>query len=94
MKSTIVKTKISDEKLRKLRNDIHDFEIITNQHAYLIMSSDTSNALAEVYMDYFPAYLSNKDIVKAKHPKGILGSFEGKKIFCDDDLEYGVIEIR
>ena len=92
MKSTIVETKISDEKLRKLRNDIHDFEIITNQHAYLIMSSDTSNALAEVYMNYFPVL--NKDIVKAKHPNGILGSFEGKKIFCDDDLEYGVVEIR
>lgn len=91
MKSTIVETKISD---KKLRNDIEDFEIITNQHAYLIMSSDTSNALAGLYKDCFPDYLSNIDIVKAKHPNGILGLFQGNKIICDEDLDFGVVDIR
>lgn len=89
MKVNIYKKQID---LNKLREEIHNFEIITNQTAYLIMNVQTYNDIAEQFKEWLPAYTVEE--IKMKFPEGMIGVFEGNKIFCDPCLKDGEIEIR
>lgn len=92
MKTNIITYEIDEDKLRK---KILDFECITNQHAYIIMNRKTADALEEKYK---PCIIGSKEEIEKlayKFKNGFyIGVYNGNKIFIDDDLEFGEIDIR
>lgn len=87
MKTNIITYEIDEN---KLRNKIIDFERITGQHAYIFMNQKTASAFEEQYKPYI---ISSKEIIKFKNGFYIK-VYDGNKIFIDDDLEFGEIDIR
>ena len=67
--------------LGKLDDEVRKYEIINNQRAYLIMNQDTADSLAAQFN--LPCA-----------PRNTIGIYKGNKIFIDNDLKYGDVEIR
>jgi len=64
----------------KLEEEIHKFEYITNQKSCLFMSNDTLKIL-------FPYYISAFNL-------GITYEFKGRRIYQNDELDFGEVDIR
>lgn len=69
----------------KLQEEINGYEALTNQNAYLFMSKNTMDALALATLPF-----SNPDMYK----ESIMCKFKGRKVFQNDELEFGEVEIR
>lgn len=69
----------------KLLEEINRYELLTNQNAYLFMSKDTIDALALASLPF-----SDPDSYK----ESIMCKFKGRKVFQNDELEFGEVEIR
>jgi len=101
MKTNIITYEIDENKLRnkidenKLRNKIIDFECITNQHAYIFMNQKTASVFEEQHKPYI---IGSKEAIEEhayKFKNGFyIEAYGGNKIFIDDDLEFGEIDIR
>lgn len=65
---------------KKLEEEIHKFEYRTNQKACLFMSNDTLKML-------FPCNVS-------AFSEGIIYEFNKRKIYQNDDLNFGEVDIR
>lgn len=92
MKTNIITYKIDEN---KLRNKILDFECITNQHAYIFMNQQTASVFGEQYKPYIIG--SKEEIEKLANEfknRFYIEIYNGNKIFIDDDLEFGEIDIR
>ena len=85
MKEKIVKQVVDIDNLHR---QMDFFEHMNNQCAYLIMSKDTVKKLIEELGSPFP------DGVSICKNYGILSEYHGRKVFIDDDLEYGIVDIR
>ncbi len=84
MKINIVQKHIDEE---KLINAVNGFEIEHNQNAYLFMNQVTLNELA-----IFNAL--NVDIETNKDCSGIVSFYCGRRVFQNEDLKFGEVEIR
>lgn len=69
----------------KLQEEINRYETLTNQNAYLFMSKNTMDALALAILPF-----STPDMYK----ESIMCKFKGRKVFQNDELEFGEVEIR
>ena len=87
MKTNIITYEIDDN---KLRNRIIDFECITNQHAYIFMNQKTASVFEEQHK---PDIIGSKKAIEFKN-RFYIAVYNGNKIFIDDDLEFGEIDIR
>lgn len=71
----------------KLRDYIDKFEHNTNKRAYLFMNRNTISCLETVH----PSTIC----YSVEHSKtGIAAEFDCRKIFIDNDIEFGKVEIR
>ena len=71
----------------ELLDEMQDFEIDYDQPAYFFMNKQTFNEWGKLYSKSLDDII-NKDNI------GILGYFCGRKIFQNEDLDFGEIEIR
>lgn len=67
----------------KLNKEIDDFEIVHKQQAYLFMNMETMEKL-ETFSNENTKPIGN----------GVLCLFNGRKVYKDNDLKFGEIEIR
>lgn len=72
---------------RKLSDEIAKYECISNQTAYLFMNQSTMKALSNLTALKIP-------YMKIDTEDCILAKYNGKKVFRNDDLEFGEIEVR
>ena len=93
MKTNIITYEIDEN---KFRNKIIDFERVTGQYAYIFMNQKTASVFEEQH---------KPDIIGSKKEIGTLANkFKNRfyidkvygvnKIFIDNDLEFGEIDIR
>lgn len=68
---------------QKLSGEIAKYECINNQAAYLFMSQSTMKALS-----------SSVPHIEINTDDCILAKYSGRKVFQNDNLEFGEIEIR
>lgn len=80
MKTNIITYEIDEN---KFRNKIIDFERVTGQHAYIFMNQKTASVFEKQY----------KEAIVFKNGFYI-EVYCGNKVFIDDDLEFGEIDIR
>lgn len=73
--------------LTKLNEKICCYELANGYKPYLFMSSDTINELTNIIG------LSANGLSGAS-PSGYCGTYCGKKTFCDDTMQFGVVEMR
>lgn len=82
-----MKIDISHRKLdsNKLIEKMNEYEIISNQSAYLFMNKETMDALIySVDNDFTPNNSDSNDIL----------FFHGRRVYKNDSLKFGEIEIR
>lgn len=72
---------------QKLSDEIAKHECISNQTAYLFMNKSTMKALADLTVMRIPFMDINTDDC-------ILAKYKERKVFQNDELEFGEIEIR
>lgn len=72
---------------QKLSDEIVKYECISNQTAYLFMNQSTMKALSNLTAMKIPYMEINTDDC-------ILAKYSGRKVFQNNDLEFGEIEIR
>lgn len=70
---------------KRLADEIAKFECSTNQSAYLFMNKNTMNSLAAKISPF------DLDIIDDSY---IIKKYTGKKVYQNDELEFGEIEIR
>lgn len=83
-KFSIVKTKID---VNKLLNSIEEYSIINEENPYLFMNKDTIDELVSQI-----GYKS--DGLWGIQSSSMCGYFQGHKVFCDNTLKFGEVEIR
>ena len=83
-KFSIVKTKID---VNKLFNSIEEYSIINEENPYLFMNKDTIDELISI-VGYSP------DGLFGSQSNYMCGYFQGHKVFCDNTLKFGEVEIR
>lgn len=71
----------------KLINAVNNFEITHNQNAYLFMNQETLNELAIFYE-------LNVDVEINKDRHYTVGHYCGRRVFQNEDLKFGEVEIR
>ena len=80
--------------INKLDEEINDYECRTGDaDPYLFMSKDTIIAFLEELEPCLGVYLT-KDSLRKTRLNGKIGIYEGHKVFEDNDLDFGEIEIR
>lgn len=72
---------------QKLSGEIAKYESVSNQTAYLFMSQGTMKALSDLIVMNVPGIKINTDSY-------FLAKYKGRKVFRNDDLEFGEIEVR
>jgi hypothetical protein len=78
--------------INKLDNEIENYiHISNNKNPYIFMSDATADSIAQHY-DPIDIYSNVKLGVKDRC--GCWGSYVGYKVFVDNSLKYGEIEIR
>lgn len=82
-----MKTKIID--INKLSEEIENFEVMTNQKAYLFMHRATTDYL-ENTIPTKELYLNNSSC----RFSDVIAKFQGRNVYIDDDLKFGEVEIR
>ena len=83
-KFSIVRTRID---INKLRNNIVEYSIINKENPYLFMNKDTIDELISI-VGYSP------DGLFGSQSNYMCGYFQGHKVFCDNTLKFGEVEIR
>lgn len=83
---------------RELNESILYHEAINDgELPYLVMSTSTADQMIEElnrYLNISDLKIPTTKESKVQHPEGRLGMYMGCKVFCDEDLELGVIDIR
>lgn len=82
MKVDIANRVLNEAELDKL---IWNFEVVWSTDAYLFMSESTAEALSS------PTSLKPNCCDGAQ---GVLCRYKGNKVFKDNDLDFGVVDIR
>ena len=80
----ISQKRIDEEKLIK---EIQNFEIANNETAYLFMNKETLGDLASYYGE-LPRFNSSENM------SGMVGYYTGRRIYENERLKFGEVEIR
>jgi hypothetical protein len=73
----------------KLEQAIDKYECTTNEESYLFMNQDTANTL-EKQSGCKECELE----LLSKRNSSMIGRYTGHKVYINDDLEFGEVEIR
>ena len=73
--------------LTKLNEKIFDYELINGYKPYLFMSSDTIDELTSIIG-------FSGDWLMDANSSGYCGMYCGRKTFCDNSMQFGVVEMR
>ena len=76
--------------LEKISQNICIYECETGEIPYLFMNEETIRALYNEISDCF----ITKESFESLNSQGMVGSFEGYKLYPNNDLEFGEVEIR
>lgn len=94
MKTNIVENIIKTDKLNE---EIYRFELLSNQKAYIFMNNSTMECLKGTAnissiseIDSYKRAFMNSSC----RPSGVIAVYNGRKIYENDDLKFGEIEIR
>lgn len=84
MKIDISQKRLDEE---RLINEVQSFEIKCNQNAYLFMNKETLDELSSNYkpLTYFQA---------SEYNDGIICSYCGRRVYENESLKFGEVEIR
>lgn len=87
-----MKTNIITIDEHKLEEAITSFESVTNQRAYIFMSDETASILEAKYK-----YLNN--IILKLRPdadpnRGYIAMYNGNRIYIDNSIKFGEVDIR
>ena len=75
--------------LNKIHNEIDDYILQTDCfEPYLFMSEKTIEAIVKEYS------LTYSDSSLKSESKGVKGTYVGYKVFVNNDLKFGIVEIR
>lgn len=80
----VLQKQINEDELIK---GIQDFELEHYKNAYLFMNQKTFSELAIFYE-------LNVNVESNKDSNGIVGFYSGRRVFQNEDLKFGEIEIR
>lgn len=83
-KFSIIRAKID---IDKLLNNIKEYSIVSLTNPYLFMKKSTIDELISI-LDYKP------DELWDVQSSCMCGYFQGCKVFCDNTLKFGEVEIR
>lgn len=82
----------------KLDNEISEYvQYHGNFDPYIFMSEDTANAIeseCEVQFGFIAKDINSNVKPKGDAKNGIKASYCGYKVFINNDLKYGIVEIR
>ena len=84
MLANILNVTLDEDKLYK---KICEFEMMNNQNAYLFMNQETLNELA-IFNEL------KVDVEFNKESNCIVSHYSGRRVFQNEDLKFGEIEIR
>ena len=73
--------------LEKINKNIKIYEDSTGKEPYLFMSNETANAVCKQATSYLGTLFPYK-------PNDVLTLYDGYKVFPNNDLEFGEVEIR
>lgn len=82
----------------KLDNEISEY-VQCNGHfdPYIFMSENTANAIeseCEIQLGFSAKEINSNVKPKGDIKNGVKGSYCGYKVFINNDLKYGIVEIR
>ena len=83
-KFSITKTKID---INKLVTNIEEYSIVNMTEPYIFMNKDTIDELTS-QVGYKP------DGLRVTQSSCMCGYFHGYKVFCDNTLSFGEVEVR
>lgn len=79
--------------LRKLHENIQQYICETGENdPYIFANEETIREMSKDYLERVDVLC--EQILRSKYPNGIIGKYEGYKIFQDNDLKFGEVEIR
>lgn len=84
MKVNVIKTEIDYLEISKTTSEV---QCLINREPVIFMNDETAKQIEADAAKYFT-------ISKSKTNKGHIVRYEGYKVFIDNDLEYGEIEVR
>lgn len=75
--------------LNKIHNEINDYILQTNCFdPYIFMSDRTKDAILQEFEERYST------VRPVSEGRGAVGTYTGYKVFIDNDLEFGMVEIR
>ena len=84
-KSNIINIKNVSLNLKKLDNEICGLTDTQNKDPYIFMSKDTINLLKEC---------ASSMNFECQSMSGLVEKYNGYKVFCNNDLDLGEVELR
>ena len=79
--------------LSKLHENIQCYICETGENnPYIFANEETIHEMSKDYLERVDVLC--EQILRSKYPNGIIGKYEGYKIFQDNDLKFGEVEIR
>ena len=81
----------------KLDKQIEEYESATGEVPYLFMSNSTGNAMLKevcVNCDSVIYATDFTEMLRIMHPGAAIGAYKGYKIYENNDLSFGEVEIR
>ena len=79
--------------LNKLSENIQRYTIETGEfNPYIFMNEETIREMRKDYLERVDVLC--EQILKSKYPNGLIGKYEGYKIYQDNNLKFGEVEIR
>lgn len=84
-----MKTNIIAIDRHKLEETITYFETVTNQHAYIFMSDKTASMFEEELNDIILKLMPDAD-----QNRGYIAMYNGNRIYIDNEIKFGEVDIR
>ncbi len=81
----------------KLDKKIIDYERETGEVQYLFMTNSTGNAMLKEVCTNCGSIIyasDNIEMLRIMHPGAAIGSYKGYKVYENNDLAFGEVEIR
>ena len=83
--------------INKLDKQIDNYECETGEVPYLFMSSSTGNEMLKEVCTNCGSVIYASDAIemlRVMHPGAVIGSYKGYKVYENNDLAFGEVEIR
>ena len=82
---------------KKLDKHIEEYECATGEVPYLFMANSTGNAMLKEVCTTCDSVIYASDfteMLRIMHPGAAIGAYKGYKVYENNDLPFGEVEIR